>query len=108
MTDYFKDGYTQPGYKAKSLNSDFDGLGKKVSYPSRSWNFDLNKRWILGAHTVLFGGSYTEDKFSETMEIRFITGSPGTEHLMELISGWAEKIRVMPCICRINGPFLRN
>lgn len=68
MTDYFKDGYTQPGYKAKSLNSDFDGLGKKVSYPSRSWNFDLNKRWILGAHTVLFGGSYTEDKFSETME----------------------------------------
>lgn len=68
MTDYFKDGYTQPGNKAKSLNSDFDGPGKKVSYPSRSWNFDLNKRWILGAHTVLFGGSYTEDKFSETME----------------------------------------
>lgn len=68
MTDYFKDGYTQPGNKAKSLDSDFDGPGKKVSYPSRSWNFDLNKRWTLGAHTVLFGGSYTEDKFSETKE----------------------------------------
>lgn len=68
MTDYFKDGYTQPGNKAKSLNSDFDGPGKKVSYPSRSWNLDLNKRWTLGAHTVLFGGSYTEDKFSETKE----------------------------------------
>ena len=68
LTDYFKDGYTQPGYKAKSLDSNFDGSGKKVSYPSKFWNFDINKRWTWGAHTVLFGGTYTEDKFSETME----------------------------------------
>ena len=71
LTDYYKDGYTSPATSPDtSVNPEknFDGPGKKVSYPSRSWNFDLNKRWILGAHTVLFGGSYTEDKFSETME----------------------------------------
>lgn len=68
MTDYFKDGYNQPLYKAGTLDSRFNGAGKKVSYPSRTWNFDINKRWTWGAHTVLLGGAYTEDKFSETLE----------------------------------------
>lgn len=71
LTDYYKDGFTSPATSPDtSVNPEknFDGPGKKMSYPSRSWNFDLNKRWILGAHTVLFGGSYTEDKFSETIE----------------------------------------
>ena len=66
LTDYYKDGFTSPVDVYPEKN--FDGSGKKTSYPSKSWNFDLNKRWILGAHTVLFGGSYTEDKFSETIE----------------------------------------
>lgn len=68
MTDYFKDGYNQPLYKARTLDSQFDGAGKKVSYPSRTWNFDINKRWTWGVHTVLLGGAYSEDKFSETLE----------------------------------------
>ncbi len=67
LTDYYKDGFTSPDTSVNP-EKNFDGPGKKMSYPSRSWNFDLNKRWILGAHTVLFGGSYTEDKFSETIE----------------------------------------
>lgn len=68
MIDYLKDGYTQPGYAKGTLDKDLNGPGKKVSYPSKSWNFDVNKRWTLGAHTVLFGGAYTQSKFSETME----------------------------------------
>lgn len=66
MVDYLKDGYTYP--LGKNLDKNFDGAGKKTSYPSKTWNFDLNKRWTLGAHTVLFGGAYTQSKFSETIE----------------------------------------
>ncbi len=68
MTDYLKDGYTQPGYKKGSLDENFDGAGKKVSYPSKTWNIDMNKRWNVGAHKILFGGSYGQDKFSETIK----------------------------------------
>ena len=68
MTDYFKDGYNQPLPNEGTLDKRFDGAGKKVSYPSHTWNFDINKRWTWGAHTVLLGGAYTEDKFSETLE----------------------------------------
>ncbi|MEE3452591.1 TonB-dependent receptor [Dialister sp.] len=69
MVDYLKDGYTYPRSNKKgALDSDFNGAGKKTSYPSKTWNFDVNKRWTLGAHTVLFGGAYTQSKFSETIE----------------------------------------
>ena len=67
LTDYTKDGYTQPGYAEESLDSNFDGSGKKSSYPSKSWDFDINKRWNWGDHTVLFGGSYGQDKFSQVV-----------------------------------------
>lgn len=66
MVDYLKDGYTQPA--ARGLDRNLDGAGKKASYPSKTWNFDINKRWNWGAHTVLLGGAYTQDKFSETIE----------------------------------------
>lgn len=68
MTDYFKDGYTYPLGDKHNLDKNFDGYGKKTSYPSKTWNFDVNKRWTLGAHTVLFGGAYSQSKFSETIE----------------------------------------
>ena len=48
LTDYYKDGFTSPDTSVNP-EKNFDGPGKKMSYPSRSWNFDLNKRWILGA-----------------------------------------------------------
>lgn len=66
LTDYTKDGYTQPGSVKGTLDSNFDGRGKKVSYPSKSWDFDINKRWNLGDHTVLTGMSYGNDKFDLT------------------------------------------
>lgn len=64
MTDYYKDGYTSP---AKSVNPEkgFDGGGSKTSYPSKSWDFDFNKRWKLGTHTLLAGFALGQDKFSE-------------------------------------------
>ena len=67
MTHYTKDGYTQPGNAAGTLDSNFDGSGKKASYPSKSWDFDINKRWTLGAHTLLVGASYGQDEFNETI-----------------------------------------
>ena len=66
MTDYTKDGYTQPSYE-KTLDANFDGEGQKTSYPSKSWDFDLNKRWNVGEkHTILVGASYGNDTFDLT------------------------------------------
>lgn len=67
MTDYFKDGYTQPGYTNGTLDGNLNGKGDKYSYPSKSIDFDLNKRWALGNHNLLVGTSYGRDKFDETI-----------------------------------------
>lgn len=67
MTDYFKDGYTQPGYTKGTLDGNLNGSGDKYSYPSKSIDFDLNKRWALGNHNLLAGISYGRDKFDETI-----------------------------------------
>lgn len=64
LTDYYKDGFTSPVKVDPEKN--FDGSGKKTSYPSKSWDFDFNKRWKLGAHNLLAGFSLGQDKFSET------------------------------------------
>lgn len=66
MTDYFKDGYTSPD-KSVDPKRDFSGIGTKTSYPSKSWDMDLNKRWNLGNHNLLAGVSYGQDKFNETI-----------------------------------------
>lgn len=65
MTDYTKDGYTSAGTRVNP-NNDFNGAGTKSSYPSKSWDFDINKRWNLGDHTVLAGLSYGKDRFDLT------------------------------------------
>lgn len=62
MTDYTKDGYTS----ISSTNKETEGAGSKSSYPSKSWDFDINKRWNLGDHTVLAGLSYGKDRFDLT------------------------------------------
>lgn len=67
MTDYFKDGYTQPGYTKGTLDGNLNGSGDKYSYPSKSIDFDLNKRWAFGNHNLLAGTSYGRDKFDETI-----------------------------------------
>ena len=64
MTDYTKDGNTKPD-KSVNAEENFNGKGSKTSYPSRSWDFDINKRWTWGAHTVLAGASYGEDRFDQ-------------------------------------------
>lgn len=66
MTDYTKDGYITPDKTVKASKT-YDGSGGKTSYPSKSWDFDLNKRWNVGDHTILFGGSYGQDQFDETI-----------------------------------------
>lgn len=67
MTDYFKDGYTQPGYTKGTLDGNLNGSGDKYSYPSKSIDFDLNKRWAFGNHNLLAGTSYGRDIFDETI-----------------------------------------
>ena len=71
LTDYTKDGYTTPDslsskYPNAPSNPPFDGTGTKTSYPSKSWDFDLNKRWNVGDHTILAGAPYGKDKFDLT------------------------------------------
>lgn len=66
MTDYYKDGYTSLSSKVDQKN-DFSGSGTKTSYPSKSWDMDLNKRWNLGDHNLLAGVSYGQDKFNEAI-----------------------------------------
>ncbi|WP_297039029.1 TonB-dependent receptor [uncultured Dialister sp.] len=66
MTDYYKDGYTSLSSKVDPKN-DFSGSGTKTSYPSKSWDMDLNKRWNLGDHNLLAGVSYGQDKFNEAI-----------------------------------------
>lgn len=66
MTDYYKDGYTSPATSVDP-EKNFDGGGSKTSYPSKSWDMDLNKRWNLGNHNLLAGVSYGQDKFNETI-----------------------------------------
>ena len=66
LTDYYKDGYTSPDTSVNP-EKNFDGSGSKTSYPSKSWDFDFNKRWKLGAHNLLAGFSLGQDKFSETI-----------------------------------------
>ena len=64
MTDYTKDGNIKP-YKSVKAEENFNGKGSKTSYPSKSWDFDINKRWTWGEHTVLAGASYGEDRFDQ-------------------------------------------
>lgn len=64
MTDYTKDGNIKPDKSVKA-EENFNGKGSKTSYPSKSWDFDINKRWTWGAHTVLAGVSYGEDRFDQ-------------------------------------------
>lgn len=66
LTDYYKDGYTSSDTSVNP-EKNFDGIGSKTSYPSKSWDFDFNKRWKLGAHNLLAGFSLGQDKFSETI-----------------------------------------
>lgn len=63
LVDYTTDAYTTPGTVDPAKN--FDGTGKIYSYPSKSWDFDINKRWTLGAHTLLMGASYGQDQFDQ-------------------------------------------
>ncbi len=64
MVDYTKDGYISA---ATSVNNQFEGEGTKSSYPSKSWDFDINKRWTWGDHNVLLGASYGRDRFDQTL-----------------------------------------
>jgi iron complex outermembrane receptor protein len=66
MTDYLKDGYTSPSSSVNPADS-FNGKGTKTSYPSKSWDMDLNKRWTFSQHNLLAGVSYGLDKFDETI-----------------------------------------
>lgn len=88
LTDYYKDGFTSPVKVDPKKN--FDGSGKKTSYPSKSWDFDFNKRWKLGAHNLLAGFSLGQDKFSETIS--------------ESVTDWKSwNSRVTPTYVKIKG-----
>lgn len=66
LTDYTKDGYNSPG-SSVAKSSTLDGDGTRTSYPSKTWDLDVNKRWLIGDHTVLFGMTYQQDTLDEVI-----------------------------------------
>lgn len=67
LVKYTKDGYTRPQAMTKWINGWYEGKGTKSEYPSQNVNFDMNKRWNLGDHTLLLGGAYSQGKFDQTV-----------------------------------------
>lgn len=66
MTNFTRDGYTSAD-RSLTHDDNYEGGGSKYSYPSKIWDFDINKRWNIGAHTVLLGATYGQEKFDETI-----------------------------------------
>lgn len=66
MTDYTKDGSLTPGSKINPQT--LEGKGNKTAYPSKSWSFDINKRWNVENHTLLVGATYGKDTMDCTYE----------------------------------------
>ena len=68
LTKYTKDGYTSATARSDTWeNGTYVGKGKRYDYPSQLMNFDMNKRWVLGEHTLLAGMAYSQGKFDETI-----------------------------------------
>lgn len=63
---YTKDGYTQPSALTPWKDGWYEGRGTRSNYPSQNLDFDLNKRWEIGDHTILAGAAYGQGKFDET------------------------------------------
>lgn len=77
MTDYTKSGYITPDKTVKASHT-FDGAGSKTSYPSKSWDFDLNKRWTAGSHTILLAVLTGRTSLMKPFIRPFLTGNHGT------------------------------
>lgn len=77
MTDYTKSGYITPDKTVKASRT-FDGAGSKTSYPSKSWDFDLNKRWTAGSHTILSAVLTGRTGLMKLFGRLFPTGNHGT------------------------------
>ncbi len=66
LTDFTKDGYTY-ATTADPANA-FNGPGVKSSYPSKTMDLDMNKRWNLGGnHTLLLGAAFNREQFDQTI-----------------------------------------
>lgn len=69
ITDIKKDGYSSDdsatGIKNKSYTSAemdaWNGAGKLALYPSKTKDFEMNKTWELGKHTLLVGMGYRHE-----------------------------------------------
>lgn len=66
LTDFTRDGYTSPS-SGVTVENGWQGSGSRYSYPSRTWDMDVNKRWEWGAHSVLLGTAYGQEQFDETI-----------------------------------------
>ena len=55
----WKDGYSS-AYDATSI--DWTGTGDRAEYPTKNYNADLQKQWMIGNNTVLAGFSWIKDK----------------------------------------------
>lgn len=61
--DIKRNGYSTPS-GAKDIN--WNGTGSDSFYPSKTYNFDVQKAWEnLGKHTVVVGANYRQESFEQ-------------------------------------------
>lgn len=69
-TEYTRQGYSTPAAITRNINyselSGWDGPGTYSFYPSKTWDFDLHKTWLIGAHTLTGGANYHREEFAQT------------------------------------------
>lgn len=67
LTDFTKDGYTYTSSSQVTAANGFSGPGNRSFYPSKTMDLDVNKRWKLDRHTILFGGAFNQEQFHQTI-----------------------------------------
>ena len=67
LTDFTKDGYTYTSSSKVTAANDFNGPGSRSFYPSKTMDLDINKRWKIDRHTLLFGSAFNEEQFHQTI-----------------------------------------
>ena len=55
----WKDGYSSAD---RPTSIDWTGAGDRAEYPTKNYNADLQKKWMVGNNTVLAGFSWMKDK----------------------------------------------
>lgn len=111
-TDIKKDGYSSADGDDAWLPMTeeetyaWNGEGVQSFYPSKTKDFDLNKTWELGSHTLIGGLAYRANSFDQTRYNLAHYKDHGSK--INAYENIAVKTNPCPLISRINGRLLKN